>query len=135
MDASNTESVSWFYETDGQRKGPIIEDGMLALIKQGAVTYGTLVWKAGFPEWLKVEDSELRIHLERVAPPPITGRHIGNGVVWTLAFAPLIGYILESAFAYAISSATLCTGSEALTASTKGRSPTRPTGSKSFTES
>lgn len=102
MDASTTETVSWFYETDGQRKGPVSEEGMLALIKQGIVTYGTLIWKAGFPEWLKAEDSELRSHLERVAPPPITGKHIGNGVVWTLAFAPLIGYILESVFAYAV---------------------------------
>ena len=102
MDASTTDTVSWFYETDGQRKGPITEGGMLALIKQGIVTYGTLVWKAGFPEWLKAEDSELRSHLERVAPPPITGKHIGNGLIWTLAFAPLIGDLLESMFAYAV---------------------------------
>lgn len=104
MDASTADSVNWFYEVEGQRKGPITEEGIVALIKKGVVTYGTLVWKAGFPEWLKVEASELRSHLERVSPPPITGKHIGNGVVWTLAFAPLIGYVLESVFAYAVNS-------------------------------
>jgi hypothetical protein len=102
MDASTTESVSWFYEIDGQRKGPITQEAIIILIMQGTITYGMLVWKAGFPEWLKVEDSELRAQLERVAPPPITGKHIGNGVVWILAFAPIIGYFLETAFSYVV---------------------------------
>lgn len=104
MDASMADTATWFYEEDGQRKGPVTEESILTLIRSAKVTYGSLVWKTGFPEWLKAEDTELRQHLEKVSPPPITGKHVSNAVVWVLAFAPIIGYILESAFAYAFNS-------------------------------
>lgn len=104
MDASTAGSATWFYEEEGHRKGPVTDEVMIGLIKAAKLTYGSLVWKAGFPEWLKAEDTELRPHLENTAPPPITGKHIGQGVVWTLAFAPIIGLILESIVAYAMNS-------------------------------
>ena len=86
---------AWFNEEDGQRKGPISDSEMIDLIKSSRVSYGSAVWEKDFPDWLKVENTELRVHLADVAPPPLSGEHVKNTVVWVLAFAPLIGLFLE----------------------------------------
>jgi hypothetical protein len=104
MEASASHVADWFYQEDGHRKGPVTEVFIIGLIKAAKITYGSLVWKSGFPEWLKVEDTELRAHLEKVSPPPITGKHVNNTIVWILAFAPMIGLFLEAFLAYAFSS-------------------------------
>jgi hypothetical protein len=91
---TNAES-NWFYEENGQRKGPVSEVEMLQLMKSSVVSQGTSVWRQGFPDWLKIENTELSIHFNGSAPPPLSGEHINNTLVWVLAFAPIIGYLLE----------------------------------------
>lgn len=86
----------WFYEEEGQRKGGITEADLVALIKSGKATYGTSVWKKGFPDWIKIENTELKVHLEEIGPPPLKGEHINNTIVWVLAFAPIIGFCLQN---------------------------------------
>lgn len=86
----------WFYEEDGQRAGPVSESEIAQLIKATKISYGTPVWKKGFPDWLVIEKTDLRVQLEAVAPPPLTGAHVNNTVVWVLAFAPILGYFLEA---------------------------------------
>ncbi|QLF94884.1 DUF4339 domain-containing protein [Pseudomonas sp. ABC1] len=86
----------WFYEEKGQRLGGIDEPAMIALIQSGKLGHGSSVWKQGFSDWVKLEDTPLRVHLDRVAPPPLTGRNVNNTLVWVLAFAPLLGLFLES---------------------------------------
>lgn len=86
---------SWYYEADGARVGPRTADEMVALVKSGAVGYGTAVWTQGMAEWQQAERTALRQHLEQGTPPPLSGAHVKNGLVWTLAFAPLIGLMLE----------------------------------------
>jgi uncharacterized protein DUF4339 len=102
MSESAADVGVWFYEEDGGRKGPITHESIVSLIKVMKVTYGSLVWRTGYPEWLKAEDTELRPFLEAVSPPPITGKHVKNTVVWLLAFAPLIGMVVEAFVAYSI---------------------------------
>lgn len=94
-EAQMTTGVEWYREEAGQRKGPFSEREMSEFIKGGTLTYGGLVWKKGYPEWQKLEASEHRVHLEEVSPPPLSGAHVNNTVVWVLAFAPIIGYLLE----------------------------------------
>jgi hypothetical protein len=106
MEASTSYLADWFYEEDGHRKGPVTEDVIINLIKATTITYGSLVWKSGFPEWLKIEDTELRAHLEKISPPPITGKHVNNTIVWILAFAPLIGLFLEVCVAFTVNADT-----------------------------
>lgn len=91
----NTEK-NWFYEEKGQRKGPVSESEMIQFIRSSVVSYGTSVWKQGFPDWLKVENTDLHVHFDNGTPPPLSGEHINNTLVWVLAFAPLIGYFLEA---------------------------------------
>jgi hypothetical protein len=86
----------WFYEDKGERKGTYNQQQIINLIKTGKLSYGSMVWKKGMPDWMQIERTELRHHLEDVSPPPLTGTAVNNKVVWVLAFAPLIGYLLES---------------------------------------
>lgn len=94
--------VFWFYEEKGERKGSFDPDQIREMVKAGKITYGTPVWRKGFPEWMKAENTELVQLLNEVAPPPLTGSQINNTVVWVLAFAPIIGGILEYMVAYSM---------------------------------
>lgn len=96
------EEKSWFYEQNGQRKGGISEADIIILINNQTVSYGTSVWRQGFPEWMVIENTELRVHLEKVVPPPLTGNNVNNTIVWILAFAPFIGLVLEYMVAFAM---------------------------------
>lgn len=86
---------AWFYEESGQRKGPVSENEMIQFIKTSVISHGCSIWKKGYPDWLKIENTELRIYLDDTAPPPLSGEHVNNTLVWVLAFAPLIGLMLE----------------------------------------
>ena len=103
----------------GEKIGPVDEALIKYLIDAGILSYGTAVWKKGFPEWLKIENTELLELLHKVAPPPIPGTHINNTLAWVVAFVPLIGTIIEivlfgqavafTFFIYWIINAALCT--------------------------
>lgn len=90
-----SQDKSWFYEKNGQRIGGISENDIAELVNKKTISYGTPVWKSGFSEWIKIENTELRHHLEKIVPPPLLGEHVNNSVVWILAFAPIIGLLLE----------------------------------------
>lgn len=85
----------WFYEENGQRLGGIEESAMIALIQSGKLRHGNSVWKQGFADWVKLEETPLRTHLDQLSPPPLTGQHVSNSLVWVLAFAPILGLFLE----------------------------------------
>ena len=93
---------NWFYEENGQRQGGLDEQAIIALIHSGKLSYGSAVWRKGLSDWTRLEDTELRPHLERLSPPPLAGRQVNNSLVWVLAFAPLIGYLLEWIVAFAV---------------------------------
>jgi len=101
-EAQATTEKIWFYEENGHRKGPVSESEMVQFIKSSVVSHRTSVWKQGFPDWLKVENTDLCVHLDNTAPPPLSGEHINNTLVWVLAFAPLIGSFLEWVVAFAM---------------------------------
>lgn len=89
----------WFYESEGQRKGGVPEAEIIALIKEGKLTHGASVWCKGMPDWMRIENTDLRVHLDDSMPPPLTGEHANNTVVWVLAFAPILGTFLEGILA------------------------------------
>lgn len=99
MEATEQQSAQdkpWFYEDAGQRKGGYSHGEIIDLIKSGKLAHGAAVWKKGFADWMKIEHTELRPHLDESSPPPLTGEHVKNTVVWILAFAPIIGFMLEA---------------------------------------
>lgn len=94
--------AAWFYEEKGQRKGPVSEEEIKGLIARAALSHGSTVWRKGFPDWLKIENTELAEYLDESGPPPLSGQNISNTIIWVLAFAPIIGYFLEWTIAYAV---------------------------------
>ncbi|MBD9415243.1 DUF4339 domain-containing protein [Pseudomonas sp. PDM16] len=94
MSETSTEN-KWFYEEKGERLGGIDEATIISMIQSKRLGYGSLVWQKGFSGWVKLEETSLRNHLESISPPPLTGKHISNAVIWVLAFAPILGYFLE----------------------------------------
>lgn len=57
----------WYYLLSGQRVGPVGEDMVRALIKNGIITRQTLVWKGGMQDWTPAGETELADDL-----PPVT---------------------------------------------------------------
>jgi hypothetical protein len=60
---------------------------MVSLIEAKKISYGSLVWKKGFPDWTKAENTEWVSFLQDEAPPPIPGEHVKNKYVWDAVFA------------------------------------------------
>ncbi|NWB84344.1 GYF domain-containing protein [Pseudomonas gingeri] len=46
-----TSSEQWFYEEKGQRQ-VANEQQIVALIRSGKLTYGSLIWKKGLDNWI-----------------------------------------------------------------------------------
>ena len=44
--------MNWFYASQGQRAGPVDDDGFARLVADGTVADATLVWHAGMTDWL-----------------------------------------------------------------------------------
>lgn len=102
-DLSSEDDKKWFYENDGKRIGPVSNAEMIRLIASSIVTSGRPVWREGMVDWLSIEATELREHLNFSEPPPLSGDQVNNTVVWLLACAPLLGYFLEGIVAIVIS--------------------------------
>ncbi|MFQ3071254.1 DUF4339 domain-containing protein [Neisseria polysaccharea] len=85
----------WFYENKKQRHGPVSLDEMKNLISTGVISYGNVVWTNGYPDWVKIENSELKIFLSEAAPPPLKGESVSNVMVWMIAFLPLAGEFIR----------------------------------------
>lgn len=94
MPDAQSSTNQWFYEEKGERKGGVSEQAMVELIRAGHLGYGSSVWVHGFTEWTKLENTPLRQHLQN-APPPLAGGQVSNTLVWVLAFAPIIGDLME----------------------------------------
>ncbi|MGP4913735.1 DUF4339 domain-containing protein [Hafnia alvei] len=88
--------MNWHYEKNGIRHDGITEEEITERVKRGELTASTLVWKAGMPDWQPLSTTPLTAALAHcITPPALPGHRIPGGVVWTLAFAPFIGYALE----------------------------------------
>jgi hypothetical protein len=43
--------MSWWYVSDGERRGPVNEDELARLLGNGTVAPNSLLWKAGMKGW------------------------------------------------------------------------------------
>ena len=60
MDDQSTAENEWFYGQSGKKNGPVSQAQILQLIQSSIINRGTLVWKKGFSDWQKIENTELR---------------------------------------------------------------------------
>lgn len=83
----------WYYALNGRRLGPVSNEDITRLLAQSTISNESLVWTAGFADWLPIARTTLRKPLTE--PPPLTGCAVNNTFVWIVAFAPIIGTFLE----------------------------------------
>ena len=89
---------TWHVEQDGARKGPFTTEQVLAMIDAKQITRDSMSWKPGDAAWTPLAATSFAEHFN-LEPPPLPGAAVPNGLVWVLAFAPLIGQFLAGLFA------------------------------------
>ncbi len=89
----------WWYEINGEKKGPVGNTEIQNLIYLKIIRLETYVWTNGFENWKAIRETEFLNNFKtKENPPPLTGNAVNNTIVWWLAFAPIIGTILEGIF-------------------------------------
>ena len=94
--------MQYHYEENGHRKGPVEKEDIQKLIDNNILNRDSKLWCQDFSDWKSIHETDFDI--SKLPPPPLTGSSINNTFIWILAFAPIIGSVLEYAFAYATSS-------------------------------
>lgn len=51
-----TEAPQWYYEEAEEAAGPVSRASLIALMRAGAVTGSTLVWRQGMDDWAPLDD-------------------------------------------------------------------------------
>jgi hypothetical protein len=97
MTELNQSDDLWHIELDGARHGPVSEAEIRKLVSQRKVRRDTLCWQPGFDDWKSISATVLAKHFTN-DPPPLASTAVPNGLVWTLAFAPIIGVLLSAFF-------------------------------------
>jgi hypothetical protein len=91
------EDAAWLYAHNGARIGPVGVDMIRLLVANGTINEQTMVWRFGIGDWLPIHRTELASLVASasapVTPPPLTGGAVSNGLVWIVAFVPLIGLL------------------------------------------
>lgn len=91
----NITNANWWYEFNGEQKGPITDDEVVKMINSGLIKSENLIWQQGTEHWVPLKSSPFSEHFHNDKPPPITGNVVNNTLIWWLAFAPFIGQVLE----------------------------------------
>ena len=47
-------ATAWYYALNGEQKGPISTEELMALVANGQLTPNDLIWRKGFTEWVRV---------------------------------------------------------------------------------
>lgn len=63
--------MNWYYVENGQQKGPVTQDQLDELARQGTIKADTLVWTDGMANWLPY--SQARPGSGAAPMPPVTG--------------------------------------------------------------
>lgn len=92
-----SKNEAWFYSRSGKRLGPFNGAQIRNLITEGSLGPNSLVWCEGMADWISARQSALRPLFGAVIdPPPLIAENVNNnGIVWTIAFAPIIVVFLS----------------------------------------
>ncbi len=102
----NTLEVNeWYYVVNGKRLGPVSKSQITELYKTEQISLFTKVWHNDMKEWQELGSVGI-IEKDNFLPPPLLGNDISNTTVWFLAFAPIIGTIIEYIISGAIGAAS-----------------------------
>ena len=88
--------AKWFYNFNGSRKGPVLPIEIRKLIADGNLDTNSQVWSKDVNGWVPLYQTELaEMAGENIAPPALEGDAVKSTFVWILAFAPVLGTIVE----------------------------------------
>jgi hypothetical protein len=62
-----SQKTAWYYESGGERHGPVSQEQIRAVAARGGLSGSTLVWRSGWPDWQPINATELR---DLVTPAP-----------------------------------------------------------------
>ncbi|HRQ87982.1 MAG TPA: DUF4339 domain-containing protein, partial [Bacteroidia bacterium] len=65
--------ATWYYECNGERKGPVATETIVDLHSKGELGADTLVWREGMPDWAALNTTELASAVGAVRRPPALG--------------------------------------------------------------
>jgi hypothetical protein len=91
-------SVTWYVEVNGERKGPLAASQVAQMIVTKQLSRDSLAWQTGAADWEPLGSTSFADRFVH-EPPPLAAKAVPNGLVWTLALAPLIGHFLAGFFA------------------------------------
>lgn len=63
-----SEHNQFYYENNGKNSGPVSQDEIIELAKNGDIHRDTLIWRQGYEDWKKLSESEIDISF---LPPPV----------------------------------------------------------------
>jgi len=86
----------WFFVENGQRRGPAANTELLELLRTNKISFDTPIWRKGMVDWQPLHSTEIGAELKDT-PPPIATDQINNGLVWALAFAPIVYLFVDAA--------------------------------------
>jgi len=84
---------NWYYEVEGEKKGPVSEDEISKLILDKSLLQHSLVWQEGMSNWIKVSDVEAFKVLS--GPPPLPISHIPSGYIVSVVTLPIWGALIQ----------------------------------------
>jgi uncharacterized RDD family membrane protein YckC len=61
--------MNWYYVSQGQQAGPVTQEELLALVREGKISEETLVWREGMPNWTAFHQANIPT-TPPVTPPP-----------------------------------------------------------------
>jgi hypothetical protein len=81
VENATTANADWFFTEKGQRKGPVTASNLLEILRTGAISGDTPVWRKGFSDWQPLRTTEFGACLQDT-PPPVAPTNINNALVW-----------------------------------------------------
>jgi len=61
--------MNWYYVSQGQQAGPVTQEELLALVREGKISEETLVWREGMPNWTAFHQAGLSTAPVPMPPP------------------------------------------------------------------
>ena len=83
----------WYYEAEGEKKGPVLEDELSKLILDKSLLQHSLVWQEGMSDWIKI--SEIDVFKVLYGPPPLPISHIPSGYIVSVVTLPIWGSFIQ----------------------------------------
>lgn len=95
MPTKQTDIQTWWYNLNGQQIGPVSNEEISKLIKEGKLSADSMIWKQGMNNWMPVKHTEYAKRTNDFSSPPIPLKKWYNNKTkyWlSLLFWPLFIY-------------------------------------------